>query len=156
MLKCSKLFLNILYKTRKSKPVLLDALIIPLRKMSLSLDLRRKFSVPPMTEMSRFGFFMSQTSSNKWSTSPIFVSASIRTYYPKINKIPKSNVWYLWFYMIEIELYQKKIVKMITTLYHIHLLIIISNSTHWQDKITPNNNTYALDMFVGLQFQTCE
>lgn len=58
--------------------------------------------------------------------------------------------------MIEIELYQKKIVKMITTLYHIHLLIIISNSTHWQDKITPNNNTYALDMFVGLQFQTCE
>lgn len=46
--------------------------------------------------------------------------------------------------MIEIELYQKKIVKMITTLYHIHLLIIISNSTHWQDKITPNNNTYAL------------
>lgn len=108
MLKCSKLFLNILYKTRKSKPVLLDALIIPLRKMSLSLDLRRKLSVPPMTEMSRFGFFMSQTSSNKWSTSPIFVSASIRTYYPKINKIPKSNVWYLWFYMIEIELYQKK------------------------------------------------
>ena len=72
-------------------PVLLEALTIPLRNTSLSLDFKRKLFAPPETEMSRFGLFMPQTSSNKCSTSDILVSASIRTYCRHSNKVSNSN-----------------------------------------------------------------